>query len=40
MVRAIAEERGIAMPSFFGYMGWSLLFLVPVFMLVTLVFFS
>jgi Na+/H+ antiporter NhaD/arsenite permease-like protein len=40
MVRAIAEERGISMPSFFGYMGWSLLFLVPVFMLVTLVFFS
>ncbi|MBL6933910.1 MAG: sodium:proton antiporter [Alphaproteobacteria bacterium] len=39
MVRAIAEERGIAMPSFFGYMGWSLVFLAPAFMVVTQVFF-
>ena len=39
MVRSIAEDRGIKMPSFFGYMGWSLIFLVPVFALVTLVFF-
>ena len=23
MVKAIAEERGIQMPSFFGYMAWS-----------------
>lgn len=39
MVKAIAEERGIAMPSFFGYMGWSVLILVPIFVLVTFVFF-
>jgi Na+/H+ antiporter NhaD/arsenite permease-like protein len=39
MVRAIAEERGIAMPSFFGYMMWSGAFLFPLFGLVTLLFF-
>ncbi|WP_075573275.1 sodium:proton antiporter [Megasphaera coli] len=39
MVKAIAEENGIKMPSFFGYMGWSCAILVPVFILNTLVFF-
>lgn len=39
MVRAIAEERGIAMPSFFGYMVWSCLILLPLFVLVTFLFF-
>ncbi len=39
MVRAICEERGIAMPSFFGYMLWSVVILAPIFLLVTLVFF-
>lgn len=39
MVKAIAEERGIDMPSFFGYMAWSIAFLVPVFIIVTLFFF-
>ncbi len=39
MVRAICEERGIAMPSFFGYMVWSVGILAPIFLLVTLVFF-
>jgi Na+/H+ antiporter NhaD/arsenite permease-like protein len=39
MVKAIAEERGIKMPSFFGYMAWSCGFLIPCFMLVTWVFF-
>lgn len=39
MVRAIAEERGVSMPSFFGYMAWSCIFLLPLFVLVTLVFF-
>ncbi|MSR69161.1 MAG: sodium:proton antiporter [Phycisphaerales bacterium] len=38
MVKAIAEESGVKMPSFFGYMGWSLAVLVPVFVLVTLLF--
>lgn len=40
MVRAIAEEGGIRMPSFFGYMAWSGLILVPMFVLVTFVFFA
>lgn len=39
MVRAIAEERGIKMPGFFGYMGWSIAVLIPVFALLTLLFF-
>jgi Na+/H+ antiporter NhaD/arsenite permease-like protein len=39
MVKAIAEERGIKMPSFFGYMLWSTGFLIPCFVLVTWLFF-
>jgi Na+/H+ antiporter NhaD/arsenite permease-like protein len=39
MVRAIAEERGIEMPSFGGYMLYSGAVLLPVFGIVTLVFF-
>lgn len=39
MVKSISDENGIRMPSFFGYIGWSLAFLVPVFLLDTLVFF-
>jgi Na+/H+ antiporter NhaD/arsenite permease-like protein len=40
MVRSIAESSGVSMPSFFGYIvKYSLVFLVPVFLLVTLVFF-
>ena len=39
MVKAIAEEHGVKMPSFFGYMAWSCAILVPIFVLVTLVFF-
>lgn len=39
MVKAIAEENGVRMPSFFGYMIWSVAILVPVFVLVTFVFF-
>ncbi len=39
MVRAIAEEGGVRMPSFFGYMIWSGLILVPLFVLTTFVFF-
>jgi Na+/H+ antiporter NhaD/arsenite permease-like protein len=40
MVKTIAEQSGLRMPSFFGYMGYSLLILVPVFILLTFVFFS
>jgi Na+/H+ antiporter NhaD/arsenite permease-like protein len=40
MVKAIAEENGIKMPSFFGYMLYSIVFLFPIFIITTLVFFS
>jgi Na+/H+ antiporter NhaD/arsenite permease-like protein len=39
MVKAIAEESGVAMPGFFGYMLYSGAILLPLFALVTLVFF-
>lgn len=40
MVRSIAEEAGTPMPSFFGYIfKYTLVFLIPGFVLVTLVFF-
>lgn len=39
MVKAIAEEAGVKMPSFFGYMAWSVVFLVPTFALITYLFF-
>lgn len=39
MVKAIAESRGIAMPSFFGYMMWSGLILIPLFVIMSWMFF-
>jgi Na+/H+ antiporter NhaD/arsenite permease-like protein len=40
MVRSIAEETGVEMPSFFGYiLKYSATILVPVFVVVTWVFF-
>jgi Na+/H+ antiporter NhaD/arsenite permease-like protein len=39
MVRSIAESSGVKMPSFFGYMLWSMGILIPSFGLATLVFF-
>ena len=39
MVKSIAEENKIKMPSFFGYMGWSVCILIPVFIIDTFVFF-
>ena len=39
MVKALAEESRVRMPSFFGYMAWSVGILVPLFLVVTLVFF-
>jgi len=39
MVKAIAESRGVRMPSFFGYMGWSVAVLIPLFVLSTFIFF-
>lgn len=40
MVKAIAEQRGVAMPSFFGYMVWSCAILVPLFAVTTLIWFT
>jgi Na+/H+ antiporter NhaD/arsenite permease-like protein len=39
MVKSIAEEAKVPMPSFFGYMLYSGAVLLPLFLLVTLVFF-
>lgn len=36
MVVAIANEQGVRMPSFFGYMLWSAAVLLPLFLLLTL----
>ncbi|MBN1853863.1 MAG: sodium:proton antiporter [Pirellulales bacterium] len=36
MVKAIAEKSGVKMPSFFGYMGYSVVILLPIFFLMTL----
>jgi Na+/H+ antiporter NhaD/arsenite permease-like protein len=38
-VKAIAEHSGLKMPSFFGYMGYSMAILIPIFLVVTAVFF-
>ena len=39
MVKAIAEDRGIRMPSFFGYMAWSGAVLIPLFVVLTFIWF-
>lgn len=40
MVRSISEEAGTPMPSFFGYiLKYSVVFLIPTFVIVTLIFF-
>jgi len=40
MVRSIAEESGTPMPSFFGYiLKYSMIFLIPTFAIVSLIFF-
>ena len=39
MVKAIAEHSNIKMPGFFGYMLWSCGLLIPLFLMVTLLFF-
>jgi Na+/H+ antiporter NhaD/arsenite permease-like protein len=39
MVKAIAEENGVPMPSFFGYMLYSTVILFPIFAVVTFLFF-
>lgn len=39
MVRSIAENQGVKMPSFFGYMAWSIGILIPLFAILTWIFF-
>jgi Na+/H+ antiporter NhaD/arsenite permease-like protein len=39
MVKAVAEEAGIKMPSFFGYMVYSGLILIPLFVGITFIVF-
>jgi len=39
MVRSIVEENDIEMPSFFGYMIWSSLILIPVFIFISVLWF-
>ena len=40
MVKAIAENRGVKMPSFFGYMLWSGGVLIPLFIIMTFIWFN
>ena len=40
MVKAIAEARGVKMPGFFGYMLWSGGILVPLFVIMTFIWFN
>ena len=40
MVRSIASRRGVQMPGFFGYMAWSCALLLPVFAVVSALFFA
>jgi len=39
MVKSISEENNINMPSFFGYMLWSIIILIPILILTSLIFF-
>lgn len=39
MIKAIAEDGGVKMPSFFAYMAWSGAILMPLYMMVTFLFF-
>ncbi len=40
MIKSIAEARGVKMPSFIGYMAWSSAILLPLFALLTALFFA
>lgn len=39
MIKAIAEQRGVVMPSFFGYLLWSCAILLPLFAVMSVGFF-
>ncbi|CAA9210567.1 MAG: hypothetical protein AVDCRST_MAG27-1173 [uncultured Craurococcus sp.] len=36
---AVPGPKGVRMPGLFGYCGWAVAFLIPVFILATFVFF-
>ena len=40
MVKAVSEDRGVKMPSFFGYMAWSCCILIPLFIIMTFIWFK
>lgn len=40
MVKAVAEDRGVRMPGFFGYMAWSGAVLIPLFIIMTFIWFK
>jgi Na+/H+ antiporter NhaD/arsenite permease-like protein len=37
MVKSIAEQTGIRMPSFFGYMGYAAAILLPIWLVLSLI---
>jgi Na+/H+ antiporter NhaD/arsenite permease-like protein len=39
MVKAIVEDRGVKMPSFFGYIAWAVCILIPLFVIMSLLWF-
>ena len=39
MIKSIAEERGVSMPGFFVYMLWAAVLLLPLYGVVTLIWF-
>ena len=39
MVKAVAENLGVKMPGFFGYMAWAGAILIPLFIAITLIWF-
>jgi Na+/H+ antiporter NhaD/arsenite permease-like protein len=39
MVKRIADDAGVKMPTFFGYMAYSVGILVPLFVVITFIFF-
>jgi Na+/H+ antiporter NhaD/arsenite permease-like protein len=39
MVKSIAEHDNVKMPSFVGYLAYSGAFLIPLFVILTLIFF-
>lgn len=40
MVKAIVEDRGVKMPSFFGYIAWAACILIPLFIIMGWIWFS